>query len=344
MKNRKTLWIVTTILIILGFILTIVGLFSNTKRGIYFNKTGMHIISGEMHEEKNLDLGVLEEIHINTSYIDVIFEESSFYGIEIKLSDGDNPIDWHLQDGKLEVTEKNETNIKLFSFDFSFLDKNTVPYIKLYLPKDAYLNILSIKTNNANVHLSNFNVKEINLKNKYGKTDIEKIQSNNAKIEIENGDFYVKNMIVDQIDLNSKYGNVAVDDITSDSLHMELKNGNLKLNNIDTKTMTIKNKYGDIIGKDISSIDSFLETKNGNIDLNGNLSGMTESLSTYGKIILNLKGEKSYYNLDLNSKYGKIILDGEKNSNTEISQIGQNADSKLKIKTNNGDISLYFNP
>lgn len=344
MKNKKIVWLISILLIVFGLILTTIGFVTNTKRGLYFNGSGIHILGKDAYEEKNMNLEQINEIDINTSYFNILFEKSNYYGIEIISYDGDNKINWDVQDGKLTINETSENNFRIFSFDFGFLDNNKSSYIKIYLPKDIKLNLLSIYSKNSDISLSNLDVQELNLENKYGKTVLEKMQIDHMQVLVNNGDFSSQNIIANKINLDSEYGNVIMKQLDTNLLQLELKNGNLKLNDISSKTSTLKSKYGNIIGKSINFINNYIESKNGKIDLSGDFSGNSEFVSTYGDIILNVTQEKEYYNLDLNTKYGDIILDGDINEDNKMSQIGQNNDMKLKLTTKSGNISLCFNP
>lgn len=341
MRNKKVLWIIVSIIIVLGILLAVVGITTGTNRGVYFDNTGVHII-GKEEKEEFFTMEELKEISINVQDFNILFEESEEYGIGIKSYEDSNEIEKNVEDRILKIKEKEKARFRIFSFDFSFLEEDKTPYIKIYLPKEALLNCLEINTKNSNLKVSNLEVKELKIGNKYGKVELEEMIINNMKVEMQDGNFFANNVKAAQIDFSSKYGEANFNTINSEVLNAQLKNGNLKLNKVYVREAVLNCKYGQIQGSEIEAINSKITNENGDIKLEGDFIGNTEIDSTYGKIRVDLKKEEIYYNVDLNTKYGNITLNGEKLEENTY-QINHEKEKLLKAKAKNGNIMIDFN-
>lgn len=343
MKNRKKMWLIISIIIAVGFILTLLGLFTGTKNGIYFDSKGLHVINDTISEDKELNLGEIQNIDINLSHMKIIFEESDTFGIIIRRYDDDNEILWNVNNGTLKVTEKSEIKLRLFSLDLRFLNQETRSYVKIYLPKDTKLNNVSINIKDSNIKLSNLKSDNLNIKNGYGKVELEKIETSSLKVEMNDGSFSSKSLVAEQISLVNSYGRVNFDELTTKILLIELKDGNLELNKAESEETNIKNRYGKINAINFTSENTTIEAKDGSIKIDGDLTGNTQIQSTYGKVELDLKQAKTYYSLDLTTKYGKIRLDDDKLKESQNLTTTQDNGKTLKVNAKDGNININFN-
>lgn len=264
MKNRKRIWIIVSILIIVGTLFATIGLFMGEGNGFYYNNTGIHIIKHDIHEEKQLELEEIKNIDMNVEDLNIIFEQADTYGIEIKKFIDDEQIDWELKDGVLKVKKELKSKFRIFSFDLGVLNQSNIPYIKVYLPKEAQLEKILLSAKNRNIQVSNVNTKDLLIENEYGNIIVEKLKTINTRIETKEGDIFVK---------------------------------------------------GDFIGN-------------------------TQIQSSYGEIKIEANKEKSYYNLDINTKYGKIILDEAKLEERSINP--KNEGKTFKVVTKEGNIVINF--
>lgn len=343
MKNKKKLSIIITILIIVGSILILVGLGMGTRKGVYFSETGMHIIGEEMQEKKQEVLEPIKAIEINVEELNIVFEEADSYTVETGIYEEESQVDWKIENNVLKINEKQKSKFRFFSFDFRSLYGGQAPYLKIYLPKDAQLDQVSITINDSNLIIPKLDSKELTIENKYGKIELEKIKTNNAQIKMQDGRIQAKEITAQEFILNNKYGKINLNDINTQVLQIEAEDGKVELEKIKTEKMNIKSKYGKIIGKEIQTSNSKIEAKDGSIDLEGDFTADTEIISTYGEVKLELKKERSYYNLNLDTKYGKITLDEEKIKDKTAYITNQENGKALKINAKDGNIIIDFN-
>ena len=142
MKNK--IISISLILILIGVVFIGVGIFSGAKRQISVGTNGIKIVEDKETKIEELNIGNIENIELNLRYANLQIEEAEAFGIEILHYENDKIL-WNLEDGKLKVSQ--EENSIITSFNFGIFNYRKSSYVKIYMPKNAELNKVNLTVN-----------------------------------------------------------------------------------------------------------------------------------------------------------------------------------------------------
>lgn len=302
---KKNIWKIVLLLIIVGCILMLLGFLIGAKHGIYMDKTGLHIVNDIEYRVTKMDLEDFTNIDIDIRYADIEFIKSDTYGIDICYYDGDDTIDWSLENGALKVGYTKQSEMRFLNLDFTFLSRGLKKsYVKIYVPSEIELSNMIIKTNNGNIKIDNVKATNIKIENSYGEVAMNHVIATNMQVHNESGNFVGENMTLAKLILN--------------------------------------NDYGKITGNNLVVGETNITANSGDIKIEGEFLKETILYSEYGKIELNIRKEKEYYDCHISTDYGKIVIDNEKLKD-KLSYSSDNKEGKyLKIMANSGDVMVNF--
>lgn len=343
LKNKKIIWTIVLLLIVVGIVLMIMGFGLGAKHGIYVDKTGIHIMDDEKREMKK-DLEEIKSIRIDSKYVDIEICESNKYYLEIVRYGEQIKIDWELNNKELEISEKYNDGFKLFNIDLGFINGIKRSYIKIGVPKDESLEDIFIKSNSGDIIIKHLDTNNIKIDNKYGKIEIDNNNNKSENIEIKNnsGDILLKNIESEIIILENEYGDIKLNNVYTKDSNIQLNSGRINLEDCISDKLIANSKYGNIQLKNVQIGVSDLELNSGQLDINGILLGDTNIKSKYGKININTKQPLEYYTCDFNTKYGNIKVNGDKNKDDGKYVTTNNGEYLLKIEANSGNIIVNF--
>jgi len=304
MKFFKNIWKIAGAAILLGLVLIILGLIMGASRHIYADNTGIHVVDTKGSAEiKDLNLKKFTDIDIDVDIYSIEFIESDNYGIEIFYHEVKNKPDYSLVGEKLKISETFKNGWMFFNVDFNFISHND-QFIKIYLPKNAILNDVVIKSDIGSVNIGKFTSKSVNIKN--------------------------------------NIGNVSINDAKIDEFEAALDTGILTLENCEILKGKIKSGIGSVKGTLIKSSNLKITCATGSIDLKGDFQGNTELSNNIGSIKLETSRNRDFYDYDISTDIGSITLDGEKQKRI-VNNSNRNSDDKLTVTTDTGSIKINFN-
>jgi|GEM_PF-3448797 len=340
MKIYKKIWILIILSIVIGIVLMAIGYVSGSK-GTYIDIAGVHIYDDtkQIIEEKKLE--EITKIDINVDWYNISIEEGKDYGLEIVCYGEKNQIDWKLKDGKLTINEeKYETKVRIFNI--GRLNWNKKPEIKIYLPKEAVLNHVILNVESGKIEISDKVIEDLKINNEFGNVVINNLESNKVDIEINSGNFLGKNIISNEMNIETDFGNVTIENGKNDKMYLKLESGNVKLTNIETENLKVETDFGKMITENIKVVNSNIATNSGNIVLDGDINGNTIINSEFGNITINTRKEEKYYTLDIDTNFGKIVINKEKLKKSDIYITNEISNQLMKITADSGNINLNF--
>ncbi len=300
MKNLVfNIWKIAAISAIVGILLIVIGLSLGANKSMYLDSKGVHVGSNDSQLISELNLEKLTDIDIDIDLSNIEFVKSDKYGFEIKYYENSSAPTWNVENGHLRIDFKHKKTY----FNLGFFQSSNEAYIKVFLPQDALLNSIQIKTNVGNVDIGNFSSKNVNIN-----TSIGNIKLSRAKID----DFIVK----------SNTGEVQLDECT-------ISNCN------------INNNIGKILGTNLKTSNLNIEADVSNVNIEGEFLKKTKLRTNIGEITLTTSKDKEFYSYDINTEFGKIKIDN-KNEDTKLISESNNSENNLEITTNTGDITVNF--
>lgn len=244
------------------------------------------------------ELEKFDDIDLDVDFGDVEIDEGDNYRIVAEHNEKYDDLSYSVKDNKLVVTNKQTVNFGVYNDD----DSNFK--IKIYVPKDTYLNNLKLEVQSGNLTLNNLKSKELNATN--------------------------------------KFGNIKGNNIETVNFEGNLESGSLNLDTFTAENAVIKNKFGDVSGKSFVTNGLNADVESGKIDIEGNLSGQNEINSEFGKVILKTGLTKEECGYDINVEFGKSSVNGEKLKG-EHESYNEKSNNLFKVKCSSGDVELDFN-
>lgn len=312
------------------------ALFCGCSRKIIFSGFGSRLLKKEDAKNFKLDKTLIQPIdtvEINTRLADIEIIQADDYYIEISCLYWDSEPEYLLENGRLIFDDNNSIPN---SYSISFNPHNIV---KLYLPKDALLERVSLRCASGDVSISGLTAKKLKAYLSYGDLTMANTAAAEAEIKLSSGNSTISDIHVGDLDYSNSYGDLKLSDVNIgesrlpaeagfDEIEISMSSGDAKIDELYSKDLVIKNSYGDIDCREVTA-DSF-EAKLSSGDLTVDRSDIKnlDLSSSYGDISLELAGGENDYSLDLKTSYGNITVNGKK------------YDDKLTIY-NDGDRSIF---
>jgi len=333
----KNIWKIILLTIGVGLILSIIGLATGGNRTLYWDRTGLHTTGSGISSVTEHNLGSISNIHIDAGFSDIEFVRSDSFGIELF---GDNmEWVWTLEGDTLTITHYQSTRFMILNIDFFSNQRN---YAKIYLPENAKLDTVNLKTGSGNIEIGNFQVSNIEIENSFGNIDLENITSDNLKVSSNSGRFTGTNINTRILNYNNSFGDGRFNSVHAQSLNAECNSGNITFTNCKFGEAIVTNKFGDITADNITSLRSSIRATSGTIRLNGDFVGETIVHTDFGDIRLTTEKERSEYSYEFSVRFGSIRIDNERQSN-QTTIINTNASpNHIKLTSSSGDIRINF--
>lgn len=309
MSNAKLIKIAAAFFAV-GIILFFVGsLFGG--RGIFLNSKLQISVPGDLEyfEYENRDLEAFTGVNIDVRNmpVEIVPSDNGLYGVKLAYyaADKDNMM-IEVKDKILNVERKAE--MRIFSFDFSFLSETSKEYVIVYLPEQEF----------ETIHAS----------------------TTNGMISVENVDAVVKNLILD-----TSNGPIIMSDISADTVTADTSNGMVNLNGVASEEIRVKTSNAPVTVS--SGVISVLEirTSNGPVTLDGlTFAGSEKNVSVKtnnGGITVDFaKCRESDFRIKADTSNSNIYVNGDNLRDNHYTT--KDGDGRLNLKTSNGRIEVDF--
>ena len=202
----------------------------------------------------------ISDINVDVDLADLNIE----YGSEFKvnINDYQKIIEPKvtLNDGKLEITQKNSVNVRYFK-DCQ---------IKIVLPKDTTISSAHITASAGDIDIDGVNFDTLKIDADAGDIDINEVTANDFVIEADAGDIDVSKSVFETVKVTTDAGAVEMEAVTATSGTFDADMGSIDING-DFEKITASCEMGDIdiTVPDANKVDFDLDCELGSIKVNG---------------------------------------------------------------------------
>ena len=354
MKRNKILTLILGVAILFGIIssgLVIAQGIQNTKN--FSERTSSAKRENYPHtwELKKTKLEKFSEISIDLSYNNLSILPGDDYYLEYRMDGTCTEPEYNVTDGRFHFQEgqtqaKFRNGFHLF-FNPGYMFSDHEPYyVNLYIPKEAYFDLLTIDNDSGNVEICDIQAAKTDIQIDYGNLTLKDFTGKTLSITADSGNIETGNITCDNLTISDEYGNISGGNLQiSDQTTIKLDSGNLKLSQLNTDLLTLSNEYGDCSIDKTTVNDSDIALDSGNLTLQHTKFGTTDIKNAYGNITLTLGNDSiSDYNYDLNAEYGTVKLDGEKLKEDEDFEVHYQKDNgqknEIRITCESGNINI----
>ena len=270
---------------------------AGSQINVYQDAKGIHFAdrnSAEILSEK--DSKHFNEIQIKTDSANIEILTGDNFGFEF-MAGSTVDTSYSLVDKKLTITQKSKTML----FNLNLWSQKS-DYIRIYLPKEAIMNNISISDESGNITINTLNCENLDITSTSGNTVLNTASSSIILIDKTSGNVDMKNCRTGRLD-------------------MSLTSGNLNASGMETGAVSISQTSG-------------------NITMAGKLLGDTVISGVSGNIKLDITGDKATYNRDISVISGNVNVDGSSNKSDKYENAS--ATNSLKLKTTSGNVTVNF--
>lgn len=273
----KKILIASGILVVVGLLLMMVAYMMGWNTGFRTTRKGLRLESSyQDYASGPINIGEIKSVDVRAEDGNITFKESNKYYIEYHYWGVDYAPEYQVKDGKLTFSDKNVYDSgfgMVWNFGFSTETKSEPNEVVIGLPKDAYLDVISLKSNDGNVQLQSLSCKNLTISGSYGNLDAAGITCDVMDISWDDGNYSLKNSDIKDLNLRVDYGIASVSDAKFDTLKMNISDGSLKTENVD-----------------------FVQA---------------EIVTNYSNVDMTLPEKEEAYSYDVNVEYGNITLNGD---------------------------------
>lgn len=307
-KLTKNALRIAAIMIPIGFLLILVGIFTGAKRGVTIESGKVCLNEQKSYSYENYELTGKSKIDIDVNNAKIIIEESENdrFGINVNLSSiGKDPTVQVDQD-EIRVEDRSDFGFHLFTWDFGsiFDQDNNNNIVTIYVPKNASLEDVTLHTSNGRVEITGLSTKSL------------KADSSNGGITTEA---------------------VSVDGSTT----LTTSNGEIDINGTFSGETNAKSSNGKIIGSGMYLGKTTFKTSNGSISGDGTFKGSTTFHTSNSSISIKNNISRSDCNIDAETSNGTVKINGSKVGDDFSENNGSG--NSLNLDSSNGSINIEFN-
>ena len=309
--RMKVLWIIIGCLFALGLVLAGTGFALGATGRAWYDSNGLHFgnLNNRTIELAEDNTEPFEDINISLIEADVEIIVANNYGYEFTYT-GTNEPEITVRNGTLTVKEHTENwHINIFGF-WNFFDTSAT--LKVYVPRNATLDNVSLETASGSTMLN----------------------GNNVSIR--------------ELSCQTASGDIRLYDLSLEKLRLDVASGDVNLNNVSATSATINLMSGWLTyrGAELETLEMNLAS--GDVTLEGEITRLLQLHMTSGDANILLVGDKDDYSFDIKKISGEVRIDGQRvdggfggpGLNHSSSGTGQGA--HIEIDITSGSVNINF--
>ena len=312
-RGIKILWIVIGCVFALGVALSAVGFALGSTGGAWFDRQGLHFGTGEHIELSDRSTEPFKDIDIKLLEANVEFIVAENYGYEFSYTGNREP-KVEVRNGVLTVVEHEDNwHINLFNWNWgNWVFYDTSASLKVYVPKDASLNNVSLNMASGNT--------------------------------VFNGN----QLSINDLTCNSLSGNIKLADLKLQHLTMDVASGDVEMKNVSALNADFNILSGWLHYSGAKLDNLTLNMTSGNLDLEGEVSKMLELRMMSGDAKILLSGNKDDYSFEFRKVSGSVRVNGQRidwgfdGPGTNSIQSSTGRGGHISIDTTSGDVDINF--
>lgn len=307
-RGIKIFWIVIGSIFALGLALAIIGFALGASGRAWLDSTGMHFGNQETTTSVLADSASDSFRNIDVTLIeaDVEIIVASDYGYEFTYR-GSNVPEVSVSNGTLKVVEKSVINNWTLNIFGSWNFFETSSRLKVFVPADAALDVVSISTASGATVL------------------------NNRQIEIR------------KLVCQSASGDVRLSDLSLEQLNLDVASGDIEMHNVSANDVRITMMSGSLTANAVKYRNLKLDLASCDIDIQGEISDQLNINMLSGNVKIRLTGNPDDYSYEVTNLSGDVRINGRSMGfGTGIFETSSGRSSYIVINTTSGDVDISF--
>lgn len=277
-KGKRIILLIAAGCVVLGMLLTFVGVIFGGTIGFKLDETGIHDASyTQEHAVQKMEktkIDAFDAVDINVDYADIEISPADGYYLEYQLQGENKEPEYTVKDKKLTFLDKSTGSFQVDFTFFSFTSDDNANYVKLYLPEDIYMKMIKLSTGSGDVEIhDSIQGDELMIDDDYGDVSINAFEGKKLEVNLGSGEMEAGRLISDSLKVNDDYGSVQIKELKCGSADITMGSGDVELEKAEFDQIKIHDDYGDVtVGllQDIKKYSMDLVTEYGEIELPDN--------------------------------------------------------------------------
>lgn len=310
----KKYYVITSIVLFVGVILTVCGALMGGVRSISFDNGRPQVADSRQHR-KEQTVKKFKNLYINTNRADVEIKQGNEYRVKQNVI-GKKFATIGQESENLTIDEDAKTKFNV-GINLSFPD----PKIEITIPYDEKINVIKVNSEDGHIKVNDIEASEMRLNGNTSDFEIRGVKvSKQTELKTANGEISFKNSQLNKLNSFVNSGDIEVENTTiADVSELSTTNGDISVKTTELSDSSIKTTSGDVELERVNmKKNNRISTTNGDIDIEeiNNIGFIYQSRSSASKL--------DYYDREYSKSF-------EKNPNsTDI----------LRITTNSGEVEI----
>lgn len=336
MSKNKKLVSVGLILILVGFIASLIGLFFGGEKSVTWGSSGINIYNDEKMVSESKNLEKFTDADLSISYGDVEIVKSDKYAIDYEYNSSIDKVTCEVNNGKLELKNKR-ASISFINIGITTKKQK----FKIYIPEDAEINTFKLTNDYGNSVVDGIKANILEIYNDYGNVALNDISGGKLTIDVDSGKVNLGNVNYNEITAKSGYGSIRGDKINSKICDITLDSGSLELNSLNSDKAKIDNDYGKISLNSAITNGLDIKSNSGSVVIDGELKGINTINSDYGDIEIYTTLAREDYSYSTKIDYGKCRIGNNKYEGS-MNETTSASENSFNITCDSGDLTIDF--
>ena len=273
-RGIKILWVVIGCIFVVGIIFAGIGFGFGATGNAWFDREGLHFGSPQLNavEQADDNTAPFNNVDVQLLSADVEVVPADNYGYDFSYY-GRNEPTIEVKDGTLSVVEHDYSwHIDLMGF-WDLMNQRSL--LKVYVPRSATLNNVSLSTasGNASLNGNQLNIKNLSCKSASGNLDITGLTLDQLNVDIASGDVTLSDVSAATSNINLLSGWLKCKGTSFDALVLSMTSGNVNFEGEVQELLQLHMISGDAQILLVGSQDDFsfdFHKISGDIRVNGN--------------------------------------------------------------------------
>ncbi|MBC8546421.1 DUF4097 family beta strand repeat protein [Clostridiaceae bacterium NSJ-31] len=348
-KSTKVVLGISAGLILLGGVLAAAGYaMAGGNIGVYYSNGQLyHNGRAGAVVSRTVETGRFTSLDITADLAGVKMIASDHYGVEYRLATaGREPVCRVTGDGALYFDQSGDWDggggsINLFGWRGRGWKDAGEQYLHIYYPADVEFDQVKIEVGAGDLKLKDLAVKgKVELEVNLGELTVENVTTGLLDAETNAGGARLSGVRARTLSVESDLGSIELDNVTAEQTTVSASSGSTAISGGSLGKTELDSNFGEIKVKGAKTGELSVDCDSGSIDLEGEFAGNIEVSSDFGSVSLRSSLPASDYNLDLQTDFGSVRLDGAKQENPCVKDSGGRY--RLSVENSSGDIDVKF--
>ena len=241
----------------------------------------------------------------------------------------------------------DDSDDDFFNDDYEVLNENMDKTIVSEDIRNLNIDIGAIRveiidTDDSDISIHTKDVRKVQI---YTKGDTLNIKGLKSKIH-NGGTIYIeipKALSFEKIEISAGATDFSTESLRCNELNVDLGAGQIIMDNLEARDSQIEVGAGTITIKEAELVNADINVGMGNFDFRGAITGNLDAECDMGELMLNLQGEESNHNYDLECSFGSIKIGSSSFTGVASERnINNGVDSNFDLECSMGNLEIQF--